>query len=49
MKPIEKLEAEIKYLKEMVLLIVDFNAKQAEINRQLSDDIRELEMKINHK
>jgi hypothetical protein len=39
----ETIEKEIKYLKEMVLLLVDFNAKQVEINRQLSDDIKALE------
>jgi hypothetical protein len=39
----ETIEKEIKYLKEMVLLLVAFNAKQVEINRQLSDDIKALE------
>ena len=41
---IKKLEADIKYLKEMIKILVDYDMKQVEINRILSDDIKKLEL-----
>jgi hypothetical protein len=39
---IKQLEKDVKFLKEMIQLIVEYNAKQAEINIAFNDELKSL-------